>query len=324
MQDRDQSLEEIVEGLSPLDVDWMDDIAASAIARLAALPKKPEYGREDIAALLDHNFTEGLLCARLFLMLSKDSMEAELRRNLPHGGIGVKGYEADKPAYLGALEHMGLLLKMEATINYTPVWSDILVERLRAGRGSAISGQKRGRGLEDFVEALVREVFDDAYETRCTFTGADSKSAKCDVAIPNKMRPSIVIEVKGYGATGSKMTDIIGDLDAIIDAKRHGTKLFRAVSGGSSLAKNDPRAIAICNGQLQPPQARILNAPRKGHCRAIEAGLGMGDELDRDRGHHRFEGPLAVKRWARRRPMPPAITTAVAPAHLVWPCAVPR
>ena len=63
------------------------------------------------------------------------------------------------------------------------------------------------------------------------FTGADGKTAKCDVAIPNRSRPSIVIEVKGYGATGSKMSDIIGDLDAIILAKRHGTKLFFVTDG---------------------------------------------------------------------------------------------
>jgi hypothetical protein len=233
MQDRDQSLDELVEGLSPLDVDWMDDIAASAIARLTALPKKAEYSRDDIAALLDDNFTEGLLCARLFLMLSKDSMESLLRKELTGSGIGIgiKGYQADRTGFLDALERMGLLVMMETTINHEPVWSDILVERLRAGRGSAISGQKRGRGLEDFVEALVREVFGDAYEARCTFTGADGKLAKCDVAIPDRTRPSIVIEVKGYGATGSKMTDIIGDLDAIIDAKRHGTKLFFVTDG---------------------------------------------------------------------------------------------
>jgi hypothetical protein len=231
MQDRDQSLEEVVNGLSPLDVDWMDDVAASAIARLTALPKKEAYGRDDIASLLNQSFAEGLLCARLFLMLSKDSMEAELRKQLPDGGIGIKAYNADPEAFLDILVKMGLPEKMEATINHEPVWSDILVERLRAGRGSAISGQKRGRGLEDFVEAIVAEVFGNSYETRCTFTGADGKAAKCDVAIPNRNRPAIVIEVKGYGATGSKMSDIIGDLDAIIDAKRHGTKLFFVTDG---------------------------------------------------------------------------------------------
>jgi hypothetical protein len=111
---------------------------------------------------------------------------------------------------------------METTINYEPVWSDILTERLRSGRGSAIQGQKRGRGLEDFAEGLVRQVFGEAgYETRCTFTGADGVTAKCDIAIPNRIRPRIVIESKAYAATGSKMTDVIGDLEAIIAAKRH-------------------------------------------------------------------------------------------------------
>jgi hypothetical protein len=37
--------------------------------------------------------------------------------------------------------------------------------------------------------------------------------------------------VKGYGATGSKMSDIIGDLDAIIDAKRHDTALLFLTDG---------------------------------------------------------------------------------------------
>jgi hypothetical protein len=89
---------------------------------------------------------------------------------------------------------------MTNTINYEPIWSGILVERLRAGRGSAISGQRRGRGLEDFAEALVREVFGEgAYDPRCTFIGADNNTAKCDLAIPGRERPLIIIEVKAMG-----------------------------------------------------------------------------------------------------------------------------
>ena len=231
MQVKDQSLDEVVDSLSPLAVDWMDETAAEAIATLSDLPKKATYGRDDIAALLETDFDRGILCARLFLALSKDTMETELRRELGLGGIGVKGYKANRDGYLAALERLLLPEAMATTINYQPVWSDILVERLRSGRGSAIQGQRRGRGLEDFAEAMVREVFGDQYETRCTFTGADGKTAKCDVAVPDKGRPRIVIEVKGYGATGSKMSDIIGDLDAIIDAKRHDTALLFVTDG---------------------------------------------------------------------------------------------
>jgi hypothetical protein len=51
------------------------------------------------------------------------------------------------------------------------------------------------------------------------------------VAVPDRRRPRIVIEAKGYGATGSKMTDIIGDLDAIIDAMRRDTWLLFVTDG---------------------------------------------------------------------------------------------
>lgn len=227
----DQKIDDILNSLSPLDVEWMDETARSVIARLADLPKKAKYDRIDIAALLDEDFEVAILCARLFLAMSKDSMEAALKRELGAGGIGIQRYRKDPITFLDAFERLLLPEALDAAINYQPVWSDILVERLRSGRGSAISGQKRGRGLEDFVEALVEEVFGDQYETRCTFSGAEGKTAKCDVAIPNRDRPKVVIEIKGYGATGSKMSDIIGDLDAIITAMRRDTKLLFFTDG---------------------------------------------------------------------------------------------
>lgn len=232
MQQIDQTIEDVVASLSPLAVDWMDEMAAGAIAKLATIEKKDSYTREDVVELLDQDFEQGILCCRLFLALSKDTMEAELKRELDTGGIGVKRYQSDRDAFLAALERLSLLEAMAATINYEPVWSDILVERLRSGRGSAIQGQKRGRGLEEFAEAIAKEVFGEGgYNLRCTFTGADGKTAKCDIAIPDRQKPRIIVEVKGYAATGSKMTDIIGDLDAIIDAKRHDTALLFVTDG---------------------------------------------------------------------------------------------
>lgn len=256
MQVRDQTLDEIEQNLSPLNVEWMDEAAAEAMALLAELPAKESYDREDVASMLDQGFERGILCARLFLMLSKDNMTIELTRELGQGGIGIKRYRADRERFLDAFDRLGLPGLMTTTINYQPIWSDILLERLRSGRGSAIQGQKRGRGLEDFAEALIKEVFGSAYETRCTFTGADGKTAKCDIAVPDKGRPRIVIEVKGYNATGSKMTDIIGDLDAIIDAKRHDTTLLFVTDGSTWTARrSDLRKIV--ERQNQGKIARI-------------------------------------------------------------------
>jgi len=227
-----QTIDELLAQLSPLDVEWRDEISDAAIAKLIALEHKPQYVAADVQALLDDSFEIGILCVRLFLALSKDRMEQALRNALGSGGIGLQRYAKDKRVFIEALLAMDLLAAMNLAVNYEPTWSDILVERLRSGRGSAIQGQKRGRNLENFVEAIVREVFgEDGYRTRCNFTGAKGKTAKCDFVIPGKEDAKIIIEAKGYGATGSKMSDIIGDLDAIIEAKRGDSKLLFVTDG---------------------------------------------------------------------------------------------
>lgn len=226
-----QTLDLILDNLGVLDVDWMDETAASVIAKLAAFPIKDAYDIEDVRTLVEADFDEGILCCRLFLGLSKDQMEARLKNGFGGEAAGVKRYRADPAAYLRVLADLGVPDAITTSVHRKLSWSDVLVERLRSGRGSAISGQKRGRGLEDVASAMVKEVFGAAFQERVTFTGRQGKTAKCDIAIPNRDDPRIVIESKAYGATGSKMTDIIGDLDAIIEAKRHDTALLFMTDG---------------------------------------------------------------------------------------------
>jgi hypothetical protein len=52
------------------------------------------------------------------------------------------------------------------------------------------------------------------------------------VAIPSADEAVIVIESKGYGATGSKMSDVIGDVEKIIKDKRTDT-VFLLVTDGT-------------------------------------------------------------------------------------------
>ncbi|MCY3536592.1 MAG: DpnII family type II restriction endonuclease [Cyanobacteria bacterium MAG IRC3_bin_20] len=77
---------------------------------------------------------------------------------------------------------------------------------------------------------VLMYVSPNSYESRCTFQDIDG-IAKCDFAIPNKEKSYILIEVKGYGATGPKMSDIIGDVDAIINAKRSDARLLLLTDG---------------------------------------------------------------------------------------------
>jgi hypothetical protein len=239
-----QKLDDILAALRPLRVEWQDDTARRVIIRLGKMPRKKLYDSADIEALLDKHFDDGLLISRLFLALSKDEFSAALKGALGGGPTGITRYRADKSQFIEALLRLGLFEAIALHMDRRPKWTDTLVERLRSGRGSAISGQKRGRGVEDFAESTVRAVFGGNYGKRCTFTGARGKSAKCDFAIPSKADPRIIIEAKGYGATGSKMTDVIGDIAKIIEAKRADTAFLFFTDGLTwNQRKNDLRKI---------------------------------------------------------------------------------
>jgi hypothetical protein len=225
-----QRLDDIVNSLRPLTVEWKDDTAHKVIDRLKGLPVKNAYTTGDVKALLDASFDDGILICRLFLGISKDQFVSVLRGVRGDAGIGVKSYRADREGFIEAVLSTGLLEAMAEEANRKSHWSDVLIERLRSGRGSAISGQKRGRGVEDFAEAIVRKVFGDQFQVRCTFKGP-RKDAKCDFAIPSKAAARILIESKGYGATGSKMTDIIGDISTISAAKRPDTAFLFFTDG---------------------------------------------------------------------------------------------
>lgn len=226
-----QSLEEILDNLRPLAVEWKDDTAVRVIEKLRALSVKQGYTPADVQSMLDENFDDGILICRLFLGVSKDQFTGMLRDARNGVDVGVKAYRTDRDAFIRDLLSTGVIEAMSREVNRESHWSDVLVERLRSGRGSAISGQRRGRNVENFAEAIVRAVFDDSFQARCTFTGQHGRTAKCDFAIPSKAMPRILIEAKGYGATGSKMSDILGDVRTIIDAKRPDTAFLLFTDG---------------------------------------------------------------------------------------------
>src|SRR5439155_19837635 len=80
---------------------------------------------------------------------------------------------------------------------------------------------------------IVSRVFQDVgYDVRCRFVGSRGVSTeKADFAIPSKRDPGILIESKAYGATGSKQTDILGEMSRIVEEKRHDTHLLLVTDG---------------------------------------------------------------------------------------------
>lgn len=226
-----QTTPELLNELSVLETDWKDDFSRKVLAFL----NKFEAVDQDpwsLVRLLDEDFETASTILRLFLELSRDEYNTVLRSLFSDSrSAGKSGFKSNPLGYVETLSTLLLPDTIKNTIHRTYTWEDILTERLKGGRGSAIKGQKRGRELEDYVESIVGSVFSE-YEARCSFTGMDGISTeKADFAIPCREKPEILIEVKGYGATGSKQTDVIGDINRIIQEKRHDTVLLIFTDG---------------------------------------------------------------------------------------------
>lgn len=246
-----QSADEILAALTAVETSWRDAYSDKVIGIIESIPDQPEYGAADLEAILAENFTAGLTVIQLLLDLSKDEFSGALRDALGEGGVGVKRFHRSRADYVDALLTLGAAEALR-TLHATPVtWRDILIERLKGGRGSAIKGQARGRALEDFAEGVVRRVFDDRFDVRCRFVGAKGTSTeKADFAIPSRDDPGILIEVKAYGATGSKQTDVLGDIARIVEQKRHDTDLLLVTDGVTWRARqNDLRKLVAMQNE---------------------------------------------------------------------------
>jgi hypothetical protein len=241
-----QTVQELLQSLRHIETTWIDEHARQVISAIEQLPDTDAHTESDVRGVLDADFEAGLTVVRLAMEMSKDEFSMALRAQLGGGGIGVKRYSASPDDFVSALEALGVIDRLDS-LRATPVsWRDLLIERLKAGRGSAIKGQARGRYLEDFTEEIVKRVFGgDNYDARCRFVGAAGTSTeKTDFAIPSKEEPRILIEVKAYGATGSKQTDILGDFGRIIEEKRHDTHLLLITDGITWHARvNDLRKL---------------------------------------------------------------------------------
>lgn len=264
-----QTADEILSALTAVESSWRDAHSDAVIEILQSIPDRDTYGPAEVEPLLAKNFKAGLTVVRLLLDMSKDEFVPALRAVLGGGEIGVKRFRKDREGYVRALLEIGTADALQALHAKPVTWRDILVERLKGGRGSAIKGQARGRSLEDFAEAIVRRVFGGTFDARCRFVGAQGTSTeKADFAIPSRDDPGILIEVKAYGATGSKQTDVLGDIARIVAEKRHDTDLLLITDGVTWKARqNDLRKlIAMQNdGRI----ARIYTRS-------------MGEELERD------------------------------------------
>lgn len=231
------TLEELLGELGELPSEWMDEKAQALVAHIrVSLGRLRALGRavteQDLAEELrvDPRFLDicrlflgkgqepaaHLICEALGSRMSWTKLRALARQQPERMAKALAALE------LPEIVHNHLDRRWQA--------EDILVERYKMSRGRAIAGQRRGRGLEDEVGAVLQEI-GVPFERGVTFVGKKSATAKCDFAIPGRKHPKVVIEAKGFEATGSKLTDFLGDILKIAQAKDFHMYFFLVTDG---------------------------------------------------------------------------------------------
>lgn len=111
-------------------------------------------------------------------------------------------------------------------------WSfeDVLLERYLWSRRTAARAVGQGRRVEDAVEEGVRTL-GIPYRLRTRFAGRNA-TAPCDLAIPEGGDAAqIVVAMKGYNSTGSKLSDAVREVETMAAARAPSQYVFAVVDG---------------------------------------------------------------------------------------------
>ena len=97
-----------------------------------------------------------------------------------------------------------------------------------------MTAQRRGATLEDAVESILNELKDEidiTFDRGGNFISRSGSQAKADFSVPSREVPHIIIEAKGYEATGSKLTDVLGNILKVLRVKDKDTHYFFVTDG---------------------------------------------------------------------------------------------
>jgi len=230
------TLVEILAEIEELPSSWMDETARQLVDSIDATLKALGKGmptKEDLRKefLREPYFLD--IC-RLFLGQSQETAAHTICERLgcsSTGFVALRRLAQREPERMAVvMEQMEIPELIYAHTSKEWTTKDVLVERYKMSRGKAIAGQRRGRGLEDEVQAVL-EAKGIPFQRGVTFTGKKGQTAKCDFCVPSKEHPKIVLEAKGFEATGSKLTDFLGDVLKIIRARESHMYFFVVTDG---------------------------------------------------------------------------------------------
>ncbi|MEI2774968.1 MAG: hypothetical protein V9G19_03155 [Tetrasphaera sp.] len=120
------------------------------------------------------------------------------------------------------------LLRTQRNCAYT--FGDILVARAGT-RATATTAGQSGRKIEDELEAIAKSL-NLPYVPRARFVGRNGRTAPADLAVPATGRECVIaVAAKGFDSTGSKLSDAVGEIEEMADARTGGQVALAVVDG---------------------------------------------------------------------------------------------
>ena len=162
--------------------------------------------------------------------LTREQLKNQLRHRL--GSASWALLARKEPARLvEVLDEFGLVERLSEQMHREWSFDDVLLERYLWSQRGASGAIGRGRNVEDQVEEVVRGLGLPA-QPRTRFAGRGGAGAPCDLAIPaGGARAQIVIAMKGFNSTGSKLTDAVREIEAMAEARLPTQYVYAVVDG---------------------------------------------------------------------------------------------
>lgn len=160
--------------------------------------------------------------------------QEQLKNQLSHrlGSAGWTTLARTRARDLVALldGEFGLVPRLTEQLQRQWSFEDVLFERYLWSRRTARRAVGQGRNVEDAVEEVVRTL-GVPYRLRTRFTGRNA-AAPCDLAIPEGGEAAqIVVAMKGYNSTGSKLSDAVREVEAMATSRAPSQYVLAVVDG---------------------------------------------------------------------------------------------
>lgn len=168
------------------------------------------------------------------LALTVRLSQEQVKNNLRHA-FGTSSWQKlakERPVEVISMLDDQFNLVERIAVDRSRQWSyaDILAERY-ASRLKAGGAIIRGRDLEDAVQSIASEL-SLPHQMRTRFIGRGNESAPCDLAIPSGgSEAEIVIGIKGFDSTGSKLSDAAREIEAMASVRRPNQYVFVVLDG---------------------------------------------------------------------------------------------